>query len=200
MLIVIGGGPAGFFAAIRARETAPDRPVILLEKSNQGLRKVLASGGGRCNVTHDCLEPRELATRYPRGGRELRGPFHTFGPADTTAWFADRGVELKTEPDGRMFPVTNSSRTIVACLQQAATEAGVEVRMDAAVSDLIRDETGFTVQLADGSCLEASAVLLATGGQTSASADTQSGYDMAASLGHKIIAPVPSLFTTTHWI
>ncbi len=193
MLIVIGGGPAGFFGAVTARETAPDRPVVLLEKSGRMLRKVVVSGGGRCNVTHACFEPRELVTRYPRGGRELRGPFHAFGPADTVAWFAARGVELKTEADGRMFPVTDSSGTIVECLREAARNAGVDVRSDTAVVELTKADTGIVVALADGTSLRADAVLLASGGQTSGGG--AGGYDMAAALGHTIIPPVSSLFT-----
>jgi len=192
MLIVIGGGPAGFFGAIRARQTAPDRAVILLEKSGQVLRKVAVSGGGRCNVTHACFEPRELITRYPRGGRELRGPCHAFGPTETVAWFAERGVELKTEADGRMFPVTDSARTITDCLRAAARRAGVEVRTNTSVAGLVQSGAGFTVELAAGTTLPAAAVLLATGGQTSGGGG---GFDLAGALGHTIIPPVPSLFT-----
>ncbi len=193
MLIVIGGGPAGFFGAVTARETAPDRPVVLLEKSGRMLRKVVVSGGGRCNVTHACFEPRELVTRYPRGGRELRGPFHAFGPADTVAWFAARGVELKTEADGRMFPVSDSSGTIVECLREAARKAGVDVRADTTVVELTKADTGIIVGLADGTSLRADAVLLASGGQTSGGGG--GGYDLAAALGHTIVPPVSSLFT-----
>ena len=193
MLIVIGGGPAGFFAAIRARQEAPGREVVLLEKSGQVLRKVAVSGGGRCNVTHACFDPRELTARYPRGGRELRGPFHSFGPEQTVNWFAERGVELKTEPDGRMFPVTDRSRTIVDCLRNAAVQAGVDVRTGVAVSLVTPTPQGFAVDLVDSTTLQAEAVLLATGGHTSGGSG--SGYDMAAALGHSIIPPVPSLFT-----
>ncbi len=193
MLIVIGGGPAGYFAAIRAREEAPERPVILLEKSAHVLRKVAVSGGGRCNVTHACFDPRELVTRYPRGGRELRGPFHNFGPEQTIAWFADRGVTLKTEPDGRMFPESDRSRTIVNCLRQAAEKAGVDLRTGATVSLITQTDGGFVVDLTDSTTLQAEAVLLATGGQTSGGSG--SGYDLAAALGHTIIPAVPSLFT-----
>ena len=192
MLIVIGGGPAGFFGAIRAREVAPERPVILLEKSHEVLRKVTISGGGRCNVTHACNDPRELVTYYPRGGRELRGPFHTFGPEQTTDWFAARGVQLKTEPDGRMFPVTDSSRTITDCLRETAHQTGVELRTGVAVSELAKNGAEFTATLADGTTLDAEAVLLATGGQTSGGGG---GFDMARVLGHTITPPVPSLFT-----
>jgi predicted Rossmann fold flavoprotein len=193
MLIVIGGGPAGFFGALRAREVAPEQPVVLLEKSGQVLRKVAVSGGGRCNVTHACFDPRELVSRYPRGGRELRGPLHAFGPAATVAWFAARGVELKTEVDGRMFPVTDASATIVDCLQAAARTHGVDVQTRQPVRGLTRSENGFAVHLADDTVLNARAVLLASGGQTSGGGS--SGYDLAAGLGHQIIPPVPSLFT-----
>ncbi len=103
MIIVIGGGPAGFFGAITAREVDPSRPVIILEKNPEVLAKVKISGGGRCNVTHACFDPRDLATHYPRGHKELIGPFHKWGPSETSAWFAERGVALKTETDGRMF-------------------------------------------------------------------------------------------------
>jgi len=192
MLIVIGGGPAGFFGAIRARETAPDQPVILFEKSGQVLRKVTVSGGGRCNVTHACFEPAELVTRFPRGGRELRGPFHAFGPHETVAWFAARDVELKTEADGRMFPVTDSSQTIVDCLREAAGASGVDVRTRTAVTGLVPTPIGFSVRLDDNTNLDAEAVLLASGGQTSGGTG---GYDLAAGLGHNVIPAVPSLFT-----
>jgi predicted Rossmann fold flavoprotein len=193
MLIIIGGGPAGYFGAIRARALAPAQTVVLLEKSGQVLRKVAVSGGGRCNVTHACDDPAELAARYPRGGRELRGPFHAFGPAQTVAWFAARGVELKTEADGRMFPVTDSSATIVNCLRETAHISGVEVRTRLGAAALMaRSDGGLTVALTDGSLLDADAVLLASGGQTSGGLG---GYDMAAGLGHTIVPPVPSLFT-----
>ncbi|MCB1181920.1 NAD(P)/FAD-dependent oxidoreductase [bacterium] len=193
MLVVIGGGPAGFFAAIRAREIAPDRPLVLLERGGRVLRKVAVSGGGRCNVTHACFDPRELVTRYPRGGRELRGPLHGFGPGETVAWFAARGVELKTEDDGRMFPVTDSSATIVEALERAAREAGVAVRTRAAVASLAADGPQWRVELADGDPLVADAVLLATGGQAAGAG--VDGLALAAGCGHTVVPPVPSLFT-----
>lgn len=192
MLIVIGGGPAGYFSAIRAREMAPKRPVILLEKGSVVLRKVAISGGGRCNVTHACYDPSELVTHYPRGERELRGPFHAFGPNETVAWFAERGVALKTEPDGRMFPDTNSAKTIVNCVRRVAELAGVEVRTGKAVTSLVKTTNGFEASLNDGSVLSADAVVIAAGGQTSGGG---SGYDLAESLGHSIVPPVPSLYT-----
>ena len=125
-MIVVGGGAAGFFAAISCAEKMGDRgSVTLLEATAHPLAKVRVSGGGRCNVTHACFEPRELVKKYPRGGRELLGAFSRFQPRDTVAWFAARGVELKTEADGRMFPITDDSGTIVDCLMQAAAQAGV---------------------------------------------------------------------------
>ena len=194
MHIVIGGGPAGFFAAITARRGDPSTPVLLLEQGAEVLRKVRVSGGGRCNVTHACFDPRELVAHYPRGARELRGPFHHFGPAETVAWFADLGVALKTEDDGRMFPVTDDSATIVAALTDAADRAGVEVRTRCAVGALRRDAGGFACDLADGQVLRAERVVLATGGRTSTGAGP-GGYDLARSLGHTIVEPIPSLFT-----
>src|SRR5687767_6144528 len=126
-VIIVGGGAAGFFAAIACAEAlGSSGEVTLYEATAHPLAKVRVSGGGRCNVTHACFEPRELVKRYPRGGRELLGAFHRWQPRDTVAWFAARGVELKTEEDGRMFPITDDSATIVECLQCAAADAGVK--------------------------------------------------------------------------
>src|SRR6185503_17782048 len=121
-----GGGAAGFFAAITCAEIAPDAEVIILEKTAHFLSKVRISGGGRCNVTHACFDVRELTARYPRGERALIAPFHRFQASDTVAWFESRGVRLKTESDGRMFPITDSSQTIIDCLLQEARAAGVK--------------------------------------------------------------------------
>lgn len=132
-VVVIGGGAAGFFGAIACAQTTTHTQVTLLEASRQPLTKVRISGGGRCNVTHACFDPARLVQNYPRGGKALRGAFSRFQSKDTIAWFASQGVKLKTEPDGRMFPVTNSSETIVDCLSKAADEAGVEIRTNAAV-------------------------------------------------------------------
>ncbi len=193
MIIVIGGGPAGFFGAITAREADPSQNVVLLEKNASVLGKVKVSGGGRCSVTHACFTPRDLAAYYPRGQKELIGPFTKWGPAETVAWFAERGVELKTEPDGRMFPVTDSSATIVDCLTRAAQTVGVEVRTNCPVEAVIpaASGAGFTVRLAGGESLTCDKLLLATGGRTSA----PDGYSFAKNLGHTIVEPVPSLFT-----
>lgn len=197
MIVVIGAGPAGLFAAITAREQAPGRPVLVCEKAGRALAKVLVSGGGRCNVTHACFDAKELATRYPRGGRELRGPLTRFGPAETAAWFAGRGVALKTEPDGRMFPVTDDARTVAGALLDAAREAGVELRLRQGVRSLrAREGGGFAVGLAGGEEVTAARVLVATGGRTSqASSDGADGYALAVALGHSVVPPVPSLFS-----
>ncbi len=133
-IVVVGGGAAGFFAAITAAETNPSAEVVIHELTAGLLSKVRVSGGGRCNVTHACFEPRELVKRYPRGGRELLGAFSRWQPADTMAWFESRGVALKTEEDGRVFPVTDDSASIVDCLRQAAGRSGVVIRTGSGVS------------------------------------------------------------------
>lgn len=182
-LVVIGGGAAGFFGAINAAEKNPSDRVILLEKTATLLAKVRISGGGRCNVTHACFEPPQLVQNYPRGGKALLGPFHRFQPKDTIAWFEQRGVELKTEEDGRMFPITDSSQTIIDCLMQAADAAGVEIRLQQKIETLDKRDGKFTV--AD---LEGDAILLATGSQPK-------GHALAEKLGHSLVPLVPSLFT-----
>ena len=199
-VVVVGGGAAGFFSAITCAEQNPAAKVTLLEATAHPLAKVRVSGGGRCNVTHACFDPRELVKRYPRGGRELLGPFHRWQPRDTVEWFAARGVELKTEADGRMFPVTDRSETIVDCLLGAAEKAGVRL-----VTSLgLRSAVGrppprpgaaplpphFALTLTDGSGLHCDRLLLATGGNRSSI-----GLTAAAALGHAIEPPVPSLFT-----
>ncbi len=198
MIVIVGGGPAGLFAAIAAKDIAPHIPVLVLEKGSEVLRKVTLSGGGRCNVTHNCHNPRELAGFYPRGGKALLGPFHRFGPGETEAFFADCGIALRTEADGRMFPVTNKSNTIVQGLLHAAYERNVKIRTDVSVMSALKNDDGFLVTLNDGSTLSCTKLLLATGGQASGPQQpgkTSSGYSLASSLGHNIISPVPSLFT-----
>src|SRR4051812_6791839 len=143
-VIVVGGGAAGFFAAIAcAEKLGASGSVTLYEATAHPLAKVRVSGGGRCNVTHACFEPRELVKKYPRGGRELLGAFHRWQPRDTIAWFAGRGVETKTEEDGRMFPVTDDSATIVDCLTQAAAKAGVQLVTSLGVRAAERAGSGF---------------------------------------------------------
>ncbi len=142
-VVVIGGGAAGFFAAIRAKECDPSTPVFLLEKTNQVLSKVKISGGGRCNVTHACFDPKKLIQNYPRGGKELLGPFHHFGPQDTVEWFEKRGVALKTEKDGRMFPTTDSSQSIVDVLMREAKRWGVVLQLQSRIEAIERMNQGF---------------------------------------------------------
>ena len=190
-VIVVGGGAAGFFAAIACAEANPSAHVVLYEATAHPLAKVRVSGGGRCNVTHACLEPRELVKRYPRGGRELLGAFHRWGPRETIAWFVSRGVEFKTENDGRMFPITDDSGTIVDCLRLAADKAGVKIFTSMGVRAAGKKEDGrFLVEFTDGSAGEFDRLLLATGGNKSSV-----GQIIAAELGHAIESPVPSLFT-----
>ncbi len=189
-VVVVGGGAAGLFAAIACAEAAPGRRIVVLEKGPEFLAKVRISGGGRCNVTHACFDPRELAERYPRGGRALIGPFQRFQPRDTVAWFGARGVSLKTERDGRMFPVTDSSRTIVECLLTAARQAGVGLRSNTGVDGVVRGEDGrFALNLPRGETLVCDRVLLATGGCRAPAAGR-----LAEMLGHTLVPPVPSLF------
>ena len=188
-LIVVGGGAAGFFAAITCAENS-GKSVLILEKTAQLLQKVKISGGGRCNVTHDCFEPRELSRNYPRGEKSLIGPFHRFGAADTVDWFASRGVTLKTEADGRMFPVTDSSQTIVDTLVGAADAAGVGIHTSEGVTSIVKNEDTFELETDTGNSYTAANVLIATGGTRLAA-----GAKLAASLGHELQPPTPSLFT-----
>jgi len=194
-VIIIGGGAAGICAAIAcAEKLGPAGEVTVYEATAHPLAKVRVSGGGRCNVTHACFEPRELVKFYPRGGRELLGAFHRWQPRDTVAWFAARGVETKTEEDGRMFPVTDDSATIADCLLRAAQDAGVRLVTSLGVRKV--ESTGraeapsFWVTLTDGSEVRCERLLIATGGNRSSA-----GFTIAEALGHTIEPLVPSLFT-----
>ena len=189
-VVVIGGGAAGFFGAITCAQAHPHASITLLEAGRQPLTKVRISGGGRCNVTHACFDAAGLVQYYPRGGKALRGAFSRFQAKDTVAWFEARGVKLKTEPDGRMFPVTDNSATIVECLVEEALEAGVEIRTGAGVVSVVRHpiEGGFEIQLKSGEILKCDRLLLATG-------SSPAGYKWAKNLGHNIEPPVASLFT-----
>ena len=196
-IVVLGGGAAGFFGAIACAEANPHRPVLLLEKSPKLLSKVRISGGGRCNVTHACESAAQLVQHYPRGGRPLKEAFQTFGVADTIAWFARRGVALKTEADGRMFPTTDSSETIAGALEEAARRAGVRVHTRTAAEQITAlPAGGFGLTLSGegaarlGAELRASRLLIATGGNPKSAA-----YDWLRALDHTIAEPVPSLFT-----
>jgi predicted Rossmann fold flavoprotein len=190
--VIAGGGAAGFFGAITCAEVNPEMEVVLLEASPALLAKVKISGGGRCNVTHACFEPRDLVKRYPRGGRELLGAFHRWQPRDTVNWFEARGVALKTESDGRMFPASDDSQTIIDCLHRAAQKAGVQIRTRCGLTTVAAnaDSPRFTLTLSTGETLTCDRLLLATGGPKVTNAPT-----LAAQFGHTVEAPVPSLFT-----
>lgn len=188
-LIVIGGGAAGIFCAVNAARRDPGLRVTVLEKTGKLLSKVKVSGGGRCNVTHACFDITEMAARYPRGQHFVRKAFHRFFTTDTIEWFSSRGVELKTEADGRMFPVTDSSQTIIDCLMREVNAYDVEIRMHAEVKDIVCADR-FEVLLADGRRLPADFVCVACGGFPKLSM-----FEWLQRLGHTIEAPVPSLFT-----
>src|SRR6266850_7567975 len=150
-VIVVGGGAAGIFAAIKCAETAPGAEVLVFEKGPQFLSKVRISGGGRCNVTHHCFDGREMSNRFPRGAKELIAPFQRFQAQDTVEWFESRGVRLKTERDGRMFPITDSSQTIIDCLLNAARTAGVKLMAKRAVESITKRSDGvFELKIANG--------------------------------------------------
>ncbi len=188
-ILVIGGGAAGFFAAITSAEKA-DTQVFLYEATPHLLSKVKISGGGRCNVTHACFEPEQLVKNYPRGGRELLGAFHRFQPRDTLAWFNNRGVETKTEEDGRMFPTSDNSESIVNALTEAAQKNQVKVLVQRGVKGIKFIEGKFEVSLNSGETELFDKVIIATGGNKSSG-----GLAIAESFGHTVIPPVPSLFT-----
>ncbi len=191
VVAVLGGGAAGFFGAIACAEANPALEVVLLEKTGKLLSKVRISGGGRCNVTHACDSAAQLLAHYPRGSKQLKAAFQQFGVPETIAWFARRGVALKTEADGRMFPTTDSSETIARALEEAARQAGVRIRPHTGVEALqLRPEGGFRLQLSGGATLDADRVLIATGGNPKSA-----NYDWLRALGHTIAEPVPSLFT-----
>ncbi len=189
-IVIVGGGAAGFFAAITCAELRRGAEIIILEKTSHFLSKVKISGGGRCNVTHACFDARELTTRYPRGERALIAPFKQFQASDTVAWFAERGVKLKTEDDGRMFPTTDSSQTIIDCLLNAARDAGVKLKTNCSVESAFKKPDGFELKLSDGETMACDKLLLATGG-----CRTPALGQLAVSLGHSLESPVPSLFT-----
>jgi predicted Rossmann fold flavoprotein len=187
-IIIIGAGAAGFFSAIHNKMKYPQAKVIIIEKSNVVLAKVKISGGGRCNVTHACFDPKELVKHYPRGAKALLGAFYSFGPTDTIDFFESRGVSLKTEVDGRMFPKSNSSQSISDCLVDTAKNLGVLLWTGCSVEKIIKIESGFSLSLMNGQTHACDKLILATG-------SSKSGYEFAAELGHTIVNPVPSLFT-----
>jgi len=189
-LIVIGGGAAGFFCAVNAARMDRSLKVTIIEKSNKLLSKVKVSGGGRCNVTHACFDIAEMSKRYPRGQHFVKKAFHQFFTTDTISWFEERGVKLKTEDDGRMFPITDSSQTIIECLLKEANKFGVEILMNKEVKSLSMINGEWTIKLSDSRLLTSDYVCIASGGYPKSSM-----FDWLKELGHTIEEPVPSLFT-----
>ncbi|MBE0393011.1 NAD(P)/FAD-dependent oxidoreductase [Flavobacterium sp. PL002] len=190
-IIIVGGGAAGFFTAINIVEKNPKLKVAILERGAEVLQKVRISGGGRCNVTHACFEPNELVKFYPRGEKELRGPFHQFCSGDTIEWFEKHGVELKIEDDGRMFPVSNSSQTIIDCFLEATTKLGIKVLTGQSVQSIFRPEIAgesvWKIETQSENYITEKLVL-ATGSNPKV-------WDMLQTYGHAVVNPVPSLFT-----
>lgn len=186
-IVVLGGGAAGFFTAINAAEANPNLKIIILERGKDVLTKVKISGGGRCNVTHAEFLPKELTQNYPRGEKELLGPFHTFMTGDTIEWFEKRGVELKIEEDGRMFPVSNSSQTIIDCFQFETKKLGVEVLLSQSVKEIQKENTHFIIHTTSD-IFSTERLVVATGSNPKI-------WKLLEDLGHTIIPAVPSLFT-----
>lgn len=185
--IVLGGGAAGFFAAINLAEQVPSARILILEKDAVPLKKVRISGGGRCNVTNACFEPRELAKHYPRGSRELLGPFHKFCTGDMMAWLDERGVPTKIENDGRVFPVSDSAQSIVDCFTKRAQKSGIQFVTKVNINNIIKNGNIWQVSSVDN-IWQARCLLVATG-------SSRQAWSMLENLGHKIVRPVPSLFT-----
>lgn len=189
-LIVIGGGAAGFFCAVNAARMNPSLRVTVIEKTGRLLSKVKVSGGGRCNVTHASFEIDEMSRQYPRGRHFVKKTFHRFFTTDTIRWFEERGVKLKAEADGRMFPVTDSSQTVIDCLLREAGRYGVELMLKSEVRSLKMEGGKFRIELSDFRHLTSDFVLIATGGYSKSFM-----FDWLKKLGHSIEEPVPSLFT-----
>ena len=189
-LVIVGGGAAGFFCAVNAAHLNRSLEVIIIEKTGKLLSKVKVSGGGRCNVTHACSDREEMIRRYPRGGFFLKKGFHQFFTTNTIQWFKERGVPIKEEPDGRMFPVSNSSQTIIDCLIKETNRYNIKILMNREVKKIDIEKNVFIIQLAGGEQMEADYVCLACGGYPKTAM-----FDWIKELGHTIEEPVPSLFT-----
>ena len=186
-VVIIGGGAAGFFTAINAKEQNPDLDIIILEKGKEVLQKVKISGGGRCNVTHACFEPKELVKFYPRGEKELLGPFHKFMTGDTFEWFDDRGVPLKIEPDNRVFPEANTSQAIIDCFEKAVATLGIKVLKNHGVTSIEKENNQWKINTKNETFI-ADKLVVAAGSSNKA-------WELAKNLEHTIVEPVPSLFT-----
>jgi predicted Rossmann fold flavoprotein len=189
-LVVIGGGAAGFFGAIQAAELNSGLKILILEKSNKLLSKVRISGGGRCNVTHHCYDPIKLSHHYPRGEKPLQHVFKTFDAKKTVDWFLKKGVRLKIEDDGRMFPETDDSQTIIDCFIREALKLKIKIDMGEGVTKLMRAATGWKLYCQSGKEISAKQILIATGGNPGVSF-----YNFIKELNHSIVSPIPSLFT-----
>ncbi len=185
--VVVGGGASGFFFSINYAENHPEHSVLILEKSKNVLQKVKISGGGRCNVTHAEFEPKPLTTHYPRGEKELIGPFHQFMTGDMMAWLEEHGVQLKIEDDGRIFPVSDSSQTIIDCFQSEVEKSGVEVKTSENVLSFYYQDEVWTIRTKNNA-FKARQLVISTG-------SSKKIWDELTRLGHKIVSPVPSLFT-----
>jgi predicted Rossmann fold flavoprotein len=186
-IIIIGGGAAGYFTAINAKEKKPELEVVILEKGKEVLQKVKISGGGRCNVTHACFDPKELVEFYPRGAKELLGPFHQFMTGDTFEWFENRGVPLKIEDDNRVFPQANTSQAIIDCFQKSVDTLGIKVFKNHGVNSVTRQENKWIVKTKE-QIFEADKLVIAAG-------SSKKVWQLCESIDHRVIAPVPSLFT-----
>ena len=186
-IVIIGGGAAGYFTAINAKEKNPELDITILEKGKEVLQKVKISGGGRCNVTHACFEPKELVKFYPRGEKELLGPFHQFMTGDTFEWFDDRGVPLKIEGDNRVFPEANTSQAIVDCFQKAVDALGIKVLTNHGVNSVNRQDGKWLLHTKE-QVFKADKLVIAAG-------SSKKIWELCATLDHAVIAPVPSLFT-----
>jgi predicted Rossmann fold flavoprotein len=189
-LVVIGGGASGFFCAVNAARMNRNLKVIIMEKTGKILSKVKVSGGGRCNLAHACFGIEEMAKKFPRGKNFVKKTFHHFFTMDTISWFEERGVKLKTESDGRMFPVSNSSQTIIECLVKEANKYEVEILMNREVKQVEQTDGGWTVLTASGQQVIANFICLANGGYPKSSM-----FGWLQNLGHTIEGPVPSLYT-----
>lgn len=186
-IIIVGGGAAGFFTAINIAEKNPKLKIAILERGKNVLEKVRISGGGRCNVTHACFEPNQLVKYYPRGEKELRGPFHQFASGDTIEWFEKHGVALKIEEDGRMFPVSNSSQTIIDCFLETAKKLKIGVLLGQSVQSVFKKDDYWKIET-QNERYTAEKLILATGSNTKM-------WDLLQTFGHSVVSPVPSLFT-----
>lgn len=190
-IVVIGGGAAGFFAAIQAASANKNAEVVLLEKTSKLLQKVRVSGGGRCNVTNACSDMKQLSAAYPRGEKQLKSAFSRFTTTDTVNWFQERKVKLKTEADGRIFPVSDDSQTIIDCLEKEAKKLKIDIRLESEVKKIIPSYTGgFELALANGDRISCSKLIVSSGGSPKSE-----NMQWIKELGHEIIEPVPSLFT-----